>query len=52
VHRRISVQYGNSVMSQQMDHEWMERFKNGRMSIKHEEVARRSSMSITDVNTE
>jgi hypothetical protein len=32
---RISVQYGNSVVSQLMVYEWIERFKNGRTSIKH-----------------
>jgi hypothetical protein len=31
MHRRISVQYGNSVVSQQMVYEWIERFKNGRI---------------------
>jgi hypothetical protein len=41
MHRRISVQYGNSVVSQRMVYEWIERFKNGRTSIKHEEGARR-----------
>ena len=52
MHRRISVQYGNSVVSQRMVYEWIKRFKNGRTSIKHEEGARRPSTSITDVNTE
>jgi hypothetical protein len=41
MHRWISVQYGNSVVSQRMVYEWIERFKNGRSSIKHEEAARR-----------
>jgi hypothetical protein len=40
MHRRMSVQYGNSVVSQRMVYEWIERFKNGRTSIKHEEGAR------------
>jgi hypothetical protein len=31
--RRMSVQYGNSVVSQQVVCEWIERFKNGRTSI-------------------
>jgi len=52
MHRRISVQYGNSVMSQQMVYKWIERLKNGRTSIKHEEGASCPSVSITDVNTE
>jgi hypothetical protein len=41
MHRRISVQYGNSVMWQRTFYKWIERFKNGRKSIKHEEGARR-----------
>jgi hypothetical protein len=41
MHRKISVQYGNSVVSQRMVYEWIERFKNGGTSIKHEEGARR-----------
>ena len=52
MHRRISVQYGNSVVSQWVVYEWIERFKNGRTSIKHEEGARCPSTSITDVNME
>jgi hypothetical protein len=52
MHRRVLVQYGNSVVSQQMVYKWIERFKNGRTSIKHEEGARCPSASITDVNTE
>jgi hypothetical protein len=36
MHRRISVQYGNSVVSQRMVYEWIERFKNGRTIIKHD----------------
>jgi hypothetical protein len=52
MHRRISVQYGNSVVSQRMVCEWIERFKNGHTSIKHEEGTNRPSTSITDVNTE
>jgi hypothetical protein len=40
MHRRISVQYGNRVVSQQMVYKWTERFKNGHTSIKHEEGAR------------
>jgi hypothetical protein len=39
MHRGISVQYGNSVVSQRMVYKWIERFKNGRTSIKHEEGA-------------
>jgi transposase len=41
MHRKISAQYGNSVMSQQMVYEWIKRFKNGHTSNKHQEGARR-----------
>jgi hypothetical protein len=40
MHRRISAQYGNGVVSQQMVYEWIERFKNGRTNIKQEEGGR------------
>jgi hypothetical protein len=51
MNRRISVQFGNSVMSQRTVYEWIERFKNGRTSIKHEEGARhRASGSFLKLN--
>jgi hypothetical protein len=40
MHRRILVQYGNSVVSQRMVYECIKRCKNGRTSVKHEEGAR------------
>jgi hypothetical protein len=48
MHIRISVQYGNSVVSQRMVYEWIERFENGRTSIKHEEGARRRASGSYD----
>ena len=51
MHRTMTVQYGNSVMSQRIVCQWSERFKNGRTSVKHGEVARRHSTSITDADT-
>jgi hypothetical protein len=50
--RKVSVQYGNNVMSQQIAYEWSERFKIGRTSVNHEEGARCLPMSITDANME
>jgi DNA-binding MltR family transcriptional regulator len=48
MHRGISVQYGNSVVSQRMVYEWIERFKNDRTSIKNEEGASRTaSLKVT-----
>jgi hypothetical protein len=43
--RRISVHYANSVVSHWMVDAWIERFKNGRTSIKHEEGARHMAFS-------
>ena len=51
MHRMMSVQYGNSVMSQRIVCEWSERFKNGRTSLKHGEGTGRQSTSITDADT-
>jgi transposase len=52
IRRRISVQYGNSVMLEQIVYKWVKRLKNGCTSIKHEEGARRLSTFITDANME
>jgi hypothetical protein len=52
MHRRISVRYGNSVITQQIFYKWIERFENGRTRVKHGEGARYPSASITDANTE
>jgi hypothetical protein len=51
MHRTITVQYGNSVMSQRIVCRWSERFKNGRTSVKHGEGTERQSISITDADT-
>jgi hypothetical protein len=39
MHRRMSVRYGNSVVSQQSVYESIERLKNGCICVKHKEVA-------------
>jgi hypothetical protein len=52
MHRRKSVQYGNSVMSQQIVCEWIERFKKDRTSVKHGEGTGRQSTSVTDADAE
>ena len=36
IHRRLSAQYGDSVLPQRGVYEWTEKFKNGRTSVKHE----------------
>ena len=51
MHRMISVQYGNSVMSQRIVCYWSKRFKNGRTSVQHGEGIGRQSTSITDADT-
>jgi hypothetical protein len=50
--RMISLHYGNSVMSQRIVSEWIERFKNGRTSVKHGEGNGRQSTSSTDADME
>jgi len=52
MHRRMSVQYGDSVMSKQIVCEWIERLRNGHTSIKNEEEDGCPSTSITDANAE
>jgi hypothetical protein len=51
MHRMMSVQYGNGVMSQRIVCYWSERFKNGRTSVKHGDETGRQSTSITDADT-
>ena len=52
MHRMMSLQYGNSVMSQRIVSEWIERFKNNRTSVKHGEGTGCQSTSITDADVE
>jgi hypothetical protein len=51
-HRRLSAQYGNRVLPQRSVYEWIEKLKNGRTNIAHEEGARRPSTATTDDNNE
>jgi hypothetical protein len=46
MHRMMSVQYGNSVMSQRIVCQWSERFKNVRTSVKHGEGTGSQSTSV------
>jgi hypothetical protein len=52
IHRRLSAQYGNSVLPQRSVYEWIEKFKNGRTSVTHEEAAGRPSTATLDDNIE
>ena len=38
IHRRLSAQYGKSVLLQRGVYEWIEKFKNVRTSVTHEAV--------------
>ena len=49
---RLSARYGNCVLPQQSVYEWIEKFKNGRTSVTHEEGVGRPSTATTDNNTE
>jgi transposase len=51
IHRRLSSQYGNSVLPQRSVYEWIEKFKNGRTSFTHD-GAGRPSTTTTDDNFE
>jgi hypothetical protein len=52
MHRRMSVQYGNGVMSQWIVREWIASFKNGRTIFKHGEGPGRQSTSNTYADAE
>ena len=52
MHRIVSLQYVKSVMSQRIVCEWVESFKNGPTSVKHEEGTGSQSTSITDADME
>jgi hypothetical protein len=52
MHIMMSVQYENSVMSQQIFCEWIERFRNGCTIVKHGEGTGCQSTSITDADME
>ena len=51
MHRMMSVQCGNRVMSQRIVCYWSERLKNGSTSVKHGEGTGRPSTSTTDADT-
>jgi hypothetical protein len=48
----MAVQYGNSIMLEQIVYKWIKGFKNGRTSVKHEEGVGCPFMSINDANME
>ena len=52
IHRRLSAQYGNSVLSQWSVYEWIEKLKNSRTNVMNEEGAGSPSMATTDDNIE
>jgi len=48
INRRLSTQYGDSVLPRRSVYEWIEMFKSGRTNVTHEEEAGRPSTSTTD----
>jgi hypothetical protein len=52
MHRSMSMQYRNSVMLQRIVCKWIERFKNGRTSVKHGKGTGHQSTFITDADME
>lgn len=48
IHRRLTTQYGGSALPRRSVYVWIERFKNGRTSVMHEEGAGRPSTSTTE----
>jgi hypothetical protein len=52
IHRRLSARYGNSVLPQRSVYEWIEKLKNGRTSVTHDEGAGRPSTATSDDNIE
>jgi hypothetical protein len=47
IHRKLSAQYGDSVLPQLIVYEWIEMFQNGRTNVTEAEQSRRSSTSTT-----
>jgi len=48
IHRRLSIQYGDSALPHRSVYELIEQFKIGRTNVTHEEGAGRPSTSTTD----
>ena len=51
-HKRLLAQYGDNALSKRTVHEWIEKFKNGRTSVKHAEGAGRPLTSTSEEKTE
>ena len=50
IHQRLLAQYGDNALSKTTVYEWIEKFKTGRTSVKHQE-GRRSRTSINLQNS-
>ena len=48
IHRRLSTQYGDNALPHRSVYEWIEKFKNGRTNMTHDEGAGRPSTSTID----
>ncbi|KAM9455822.1 protein GVQW3-like [Clarias gariepinus] len=52
IYRRLCAQYGENVLSRRTVYEWIERFKEGRASVSHQEGAGRPATSTAHDNIE
>jgi len=52
IHQRLLAQYGDSALPRRSVYEWIQKFQEGRTSVKDEERTGRPSTSITDSNVE
>ena len=52
IHKRLSAQYGKSILPRRSVYEWIENLKNGRTNVTHDKGDGRSSMAITEDNIE
>jgi hypothetical protein len=52
IHQRLSAQYGNSVLPQLNVFKWIEKLRNGRTSVMHEEGAGRPPTATNEDNIE
>ena len=52
IHKQLLAQYGDNALSKKTVHEWIEKFKSGRTSVKHAEGAGRPSTSTSEEKTE
>ena len=52
IHKKLIAQYRDNALSERKIHEWIEKFKSGRRSVKNAEGAGRPSTSTSEEKTE